>query len=207
VTATSSFQTLLASAWVATAIALGGCTALPAGENRANSQTTSIAPAAATTIDLAGRLSVSWSDASGPQNMSGSFEWRQRPEATDIALLSPLGQTLAELILRPGQAQMNRPGQTPHLAADADQLTLETLGWPLPLNGFSDWLQGHGTDRDGNLFAATPSRARFQTRDGWQLEYASWQPDGRPRRLDLARQTAEAGFVRIRVVLDSVVPQ
>lgn len=161
-------------------------------------------------MEMSGRLSVQYQRDGREESLHGSFTWSQTPQHTSITLLSPLGQTLALIEVTPQSATLTQAGQVPRIAADADTLAAETLGWPLPVAGLRDWLQGFAIDAQGQRWSAPASDApvSLTTRDGWQLGYASWQTDAasaipRPRRIDLARTTTQAGTVAIRIVIDS----
>lgn len=161
-------------------------------------------------IEMSGRLSVQYQRDGRDESLHGSFTWSQSPQRTTITLLSPLGQTIAVIEVAPGSASLTQAGQAPRTAADADALAAETLGWPLPVAGLRDWLQGFATEAQGQRWSAPASDApvTLTTQDGWQLSYASWQTDAalpipRPRRIDLARTTTQAGTVAIRIVIDS----
>lgn len=162
-------------------------------------------------IDLGGRLSVRYEMRHGEEAVHGSFQWQQTPAQTSVTLLSPLGQTVARIGMTPSGAALERAGQPIQSASDVDILTADTLGWPLPVAGLRDWLQGFGTDINGNTFVANPQSGPITTRDGWQLHYPAWQNDdagtARPRRIDLSRRTEQAGEVAIRIVIDTWQPQ
>lgn len=160
-----------------------------------------------------GRLSVQYQRDGREESLHGSFNWSQTPQRTNITLLSPLGQTLALIDVTPHSATLTQAGQAPRIAADADALAAETFGWPLPVAGLRDWLQGFATDVQGQRWSApaTDAPVTLMTQDGWQLGYASWQADSgqsasRPRRIDLARTTPQAGAVAIRIVIDNWQP-
>lgn len=181
---------------------LAGCAAL---------QPTAPAPPAAAqrayaeNIELAGRLSVRYQGREKPEALHGSFEWNQSPAQTRVALLSPLGQTIAVIESGADGARLLQANQPPRAAADVNSLTAQTLGWPLPVAGLRDWLQGFGIDQAGRRFTAAPGKEEFTTRDGWLVRYGAWPEDGppRPKRIDLQRTTAQAGEVAIRIVIDS----
>ncbi|HJV75485.1 MAG TPA: lipoprotein insertase outer membrane protein LolB [Noviherbaspirillum sp.] len=161
------------------------------------------------TIDFGGRLSVRYQNDQKEEGLHGSFIWTQTPVQTQITLLSPLGQTLAVINVTPLGATLMQAGQPIRSATDVDALTAETLGWPLPVAGLRSWLQGFATDRTGRRFVATPHTTDVTTGDGWQIRYANWADDvappsqNRPKRIDLARYTEQAGNVSIRIVLDT----
>lgn len=163
-------------------------------------------------IDLAGRLSVRYQRNGNEEAIHGSFSWSQRADRTLVTLMSPLGQTIATIAITPTEAILTQAGQPARSAADPDALAAEALGWPLPVAGLRDWLQGHATDASGQSVAASPaSVAPIVTRDGWTLQYASWDAadpaaPAHPKRIDLARSTNVAGNVAIRIVIDSWQP-
>jgi outer membrane lipoprotein LolB len=159
-------------------------------------------------IELAGRLSVRYQGNQKEEALHGNFNWNQTPVLTSVALLSPLGQTMAVIDVTPQGARLAQNGQPVRTAPDVDTLTEQTLGWPLPVAGLREWLQGYAIDAAGRRIVATPQASELTTRDGWQLRYAAWQddtptPQNRPKRIDLSRHTAQAGDVSIRIVIDS----
>ena len=194
-----------AAAMVALPLLLGGCAAWQPA-----SLPPSVAQAARSfhpSLAATGRLSVRYEDRSGPQALHGSFQWNQVPDETHITLLSPLGQTVARIAVTPAGAVLEQASRPPLDAGNADALTAQALGWPLPVAGLRDWLQGFGSDAQGRSFVASPQSGTFTTADGWRLRYSTWQDDdhgsARPRRIDLERDTAEAGAVAIRIVIDT----
>jgi outer membrane lipoprotein LolB len=164
------------------------------------------------TLDMSGRLSIRYQANGSEQALHGSFNWSQRPERILVSLLSPLGQTLATIESTAAETVLRQPGQPPRTASDVDTLTVQTLGWPLPVAGLRHWLQGFAMDA-GNLrmIAAPGMNAAQQTslQDGWHLRYASWNQEAaspHPKRLDLQRTTQQAGDVEIRLIIDDFQP-
>jgi len=159
-------------------------------------------------IDLSGRLSVHYQNGGRDEALHGGFVWAQDPERTNITLLSPFGQTMAMIDVTPRGAILTQAGRPARAAADPDALAAQALGWPLPVAGLRNWLQGFGIDASGRHFVATPQAPDVATRDGWRIRYVDWQNDGpqapiRPKRIDLARSTQQAGDVSIRIVIDN----
>jgi len=126
-------------------------------------------------IDLTGKLSVNYQKDGRLESITGSFNWEQRPGAIDVALISPLGQTVATINVTPNAATLIQGGEPPRSAADIDSLTQQTLGWPLPVSGLRDWLQGYALDEAGQRFRASPARNTVTTKDGWRLRFVEWQ--------------------------------
>ncbi|WP_229421122.1 outer membrane lipoprotein LolB [Telluria antibiotica] len=161
------------------------------------------------TIDLSGRLAVNYLKDGQPQPISGNFTWTQRPGRIDVALFSPLGQTVAEITVTPGTATLKQSGREPRVEKDIDALTAASLGWTLPVSGLRDWLQGYAVDTAGKRFVASPARDSVVTNDGWRLRFVEWQngPGGAPmpRRIDAERSTTAVGdALTIRIVIDPV---
>ena len=161
-------------------------------------------------VDINGRMSVRYNLNGRDEALHGSFEWKQRPDNTRLTLLSPLGQTLAQIMVTPDGATLTQAGQPPLSAADADALASQALGWPLPVAGLRDWLQGMVTVPGGKRLALAPGNdGDIVSADGWRLRFPAWE-DGapaRPRRIDLARSTEQAGDVALRLVIDSFQPR
>lgn len=162
-------------------------------------------------IDLGGRLSIRYQQNGYDQAVHGSFTWAQDTDRTVVTLLSPFGQTIAMIDIAPNLATLSQAGQAPRSAPDVDALTSGALGWPLPVSGLRDWLQGFATDVGGRRFVASPQAGAnsVATADGWRIHYPSWQDDAapaHPRRIELERTTPEAGDVAIRIVIDSWQP-
>jgi outer membrane lipoprotein LolB len=163
------------------------------------------------TIDIGGRLSVRYQQNGKEEALHGNFTWTQIERTVTLTMLSPLGQTLAVIETTPGRSTLKQAGQVPRVAANVDALAADALGWPLPVAGLREWLQGYAIDADGRRIIAAPSGpTAIATRDGWHIHYTSWQdgdPAGpqhtHPKRIDLERSTAQAGNVAIRIVIDN----
>ena len=158
-------------------------------------------------IDLSGRLLVNFEKDGKPDTISVKFMWTQTPGLVDASLLSPTGQTVAKINVTPQSATLTQGGQPPRIARDIDALTAQALGWPLPVSGMRDWLQGYATTADGKRFAASPANNTVTTADGWVLTFVSWQDEHAalpvPKRIDAQRPaSAGSGPLALRIVLD-----
>ncbi len=153
-------------------------------------------------------MSVLYQKNQQEEAIHASFTWKQSKDSSTITILSPLGQILATIDVKPGIATLTQSGQEPRSATDVDALAEQALGWPLPVSGLRHWLQGFASDANNKAFIATPSNTKLITQDGWNIQYVSWEDDNqtsaqsRPKRIDLTRQTEQAGKVMIRIVLD-----
>lgn len=204
---------ILRASLLALPIFLAGCagmTAMPSSPAPASLQSGPVRPYHQA-VDISGRMSVRYQINGRDEALHGSFEWRQRPGSSEVLLLSPLGQTLAQIIVTPEGASLTQAGQPPLSAADPDALAREALGWPLPVSGLREWLQGMVTLASGRRVAAGPQDdgGEIVSADGWRLRYPAWESTDqpRPRRIDLARSTEQAGEVVLRLVIDSFQPR
>lgn len=196
----------LTAALILSTTLLGACASIaPPSEPVASSGQAATARNYQETITLGGRLSVQYQKNDQDEAIHGSFTWKQSKERSSIAILSPLGQILATIDVTPEQATLTQSGQAPRSAADVDLLAQQALGWPLPVSGLRNWLQGFAVNADNQTFIATPANNKVTTRDGWKLQYPTWEgePQSRPKRIDLERQTEQAGKVAIRIVIDN----
>ncbi len=143
-------------------------------------------------FSVSGRFTVNYQKPDGSDDSaSGSFDWQQNGERTRIALRSPLGQTLAQILVdNAGQAQLIVPDQATITAPDVETLTAQQLGWKLPARGLRDWLL-RKNEND------TPQQ---HTQDGWQIDYLSWN-GLLPRRIKL-RWLGDHPKLELRLVLD-----
>lgn len=159
--------------------------------------------------DIGGRLSITYAMDNEDKGIHGSFQWTQLHDKTTVNLLSPLGQTVARIVMDAQGATLLRADTPDKTAANADDLVEDVLGWPLPIGGLNQWLQGFGIDQSGQRFNVRPSdnAQTIMTQDGWKLRYVSWQASTGnqyvPRRIDLTRHTRHAGDVDIRIVIDN----
>lgn len=195
-------RSILAVLLLGAVLGLSGCATTSAPRSSA-----AVAPYRQT-LDLSGRIAINYSRDGKAESLSGKFTWQQSAQQTDVSLISPTGQTVAVISVTPSSATLKQSGKAPRSAADLDSLMRETLGWSLPVSGLREWLQGHATAADGKPFAASPANDTVVTRDGWKLDYLSWQNDTaatmpRPKRIDVTRLSrGDVDEMAIRIVID-----
>jgi outer membrane lipoprotein LolB len=200
---------ILRCAVVALSLFIAGCADLQQGAP--NSGNPAVLPHAyRESIDIGGRFSAQFQHNDKPESWSGNFTWAQTPQGTTVALQSPLGQTLATIVIDATNATLIQSDKMPRTAANVDALVEDALGWPLPISNLRDWLQAYAVSADGKRILATPqSTATIATRDGWRINYLSWQDDNEvgmqnvPKRINMERDTSEAGRVAMRLVITS----
>ena len=168
---------------------LGGCASLPAS--------TGIAPPRDALADfmLEARFSLRHED----KSYSGRLSWRHAGMNNELLLSSPFGQGMAEIVTSASGARLTSSDGRVYEASDAETLTRQVLGYPLPLDQLTDWVRGWGTaagisERDA---LGRPLRLRHED---WLIDYgyASDDPQAPPDRIFAER----AGGFALRLRID-----
>ncbi|WP_233620875.1 MULTISPECIES: lipoprotein insertase outer membrane protein LolB [Chromobacterium] len=129
---------------------------------------------------VSGRLSVNLDGKGHVAN----FDWRHQPERDQLAINSPLGNTVAEVVRDAGGVTLLADGKA-WQAPDVESLTEKTLGWPLPLSGLAWWIRGMPVP--GEASEIRPDGELLQ--QGWRIRFVREAESGEryPKRVDLAR--------------------
>ena len=98
------------------------------------------APGGATGQAWSGRLSLRV-DSEPVQTFSALFELRGAPQAGELILTSPIGNTLAQLHWAPGEALLKNGNQTRHFES-VDALIEAATGAAIPVGALFGWLAG-----------------------------------------------------------------
>ena len=103
-------------------------------------------PARATlsAFSLEGRFSLRNED----RSYAGRLSWRHASGGDQVLLSSPLGQGLAEIVSDANGARLTTSDGKVYAAVDAETLTRDVLGYPLPLAQLTDWVRGRLRDAD-----------------------------------------------------------
>lgn len=123
-----------------------------------------------------GRLAVQV-DSQPPQAFSAGFDLSGSPQAGELVLSSPLGNTVATVRWSPGVAELQQAGQVTRRTS-LDELSTELGGTALPVAALFAWLRG------------LP-----ETAGGWSADL-SRQTDGRIT----ARRHSPAPAAELRIV-------
>jgi outer membrane lipoprotein LolB len=160
--------------------------------------------------EYSGRFSVSWRDARPEamlQRSAGRFVLRVDGARSEVAVSSPLGQTLAVVSIEPGSASLVTADGAVLRADSPEALTERAFGWPAPLGRLSRWLAGPAKDPPD---AGSPAAGAAPVPDpfeeaGWLVSVDTWQA-GRPQRLTLrwpaALAPSGAQTVELRLLVD-----
>lgn len=105
--------------------------------------------------DAVSRRTDSWSgrmaltvDGKARESFSAMFALEGSTERGHLALSSPLGTVLADLVWEPDGAELTTP-QGKYAAESLDALVLQALGSPVPIDALFAWLQGDAVTTSG----------------------------------------------------------
>jgi outer membrane lipoprotein LolB len=146
---------------------------------------------------LQGRIALK----SGEQNLSGQLQWQRQTGRDELLLASPMGQGVARIMHDRDGVLLEIPNETPRRAPDAESLTREVLGYPLPLSGLAYWIQARpDPGRPYQQTSDDTGRLSQLMQDGWVIDFLQYMPDhpARPRKLVVSREDIE-----IRLVVDA----
>jgi outer membrane lipoprotein LolB len=150
----------------------------------------------ARSFDLVGRVAVNHEG----RAFSAGVRWEHTAERDEVWLLTPVGQALAHIVGDAQGATYTGADRSRHTARDLGSLTRRALGWELPIEQLSWWVQGaiapsaviQQVERDEHGRLATLGQ------EGWRIAYTHYAPGengGRPRRLDISGGAQEIRFV------------
>jgi outer membrane lipoprotein LolB len=163
-------------------------------------------PPAPSGISYTGRFALVVNGDDRHETVSGRFALTVGRSDVTLDLSTPLGTTVARVQSGPTGARLTVPsagGLRTEQGPDAEALSLQVLGWTLPVSGISDWIEGRPAQ--GRPYRLDPGEAGVAQleQDGWTIRFQPRGNDGHIRRLDMSRpQQPDAPAVSLRVVLD-----
>lgn len=147
---------------------------------------------------VAGRLGIQ----AGRDGWHVSLHWRQDGGHFHIVLSAPLGQGSAQLEGDGREVVLTTADGRRWTAADAESLTAQIVGTPLPVSGLRYWVRGlpvpevaavRELDAEGRLASLE--------QDGWHIRYRGYQAvAGRELPSKLFMENAE---YKVRLVVDT----
>lgn len=151
-----------------------------------------------------GRFSAVATQGDRRESVSGRFSVEVRGDRQRIDLATPLGTTVARIEVGPEGARANGPGMQDARGPDADALAEQLLGWRLPVNGLSDWIEGRPVPSRPARVERDGSRLVLIEQDGWTVRLAeTFTASARPRLIVLERAASPpAPGVVLRLVVD-----
>jgi outer membrane lipoprotein LolB len=187
------FSTAVCRGWVAAlGASLAACASLPAVTGGTS---------------YTGRFALVVDGPDRHETDSGRFTLTVNGPDETLDLSSPLGTTVARMQTGPGGARVTVPsagGLRSASGPDPDALSLQVLGWTLPVSGIGDWIEGRpAAGRPYRIRTADDGATQLE-QDGWTIRFEPGGADGRVRRLDLSRpRQADAPAVQLRIVVDA----
>ena len=103
------------------------------------------------------------------RNYSGRLSWKHTTAGNEMMLSSPFGQGIAEIITEKSGARLTTGDGKVYAAPDAEVLTLEVLGYALPLTQLADWVRGRGVTGDAKLDEL--GRLTALHHQAWNIDY------------------------------------
>ena len=124
-------------------------------------------------FSLAGRIAARYSS----EAFTGNIAWRHAKTGDELLITTPTGQGVAQIV-RQGDAVLLKTAEPrEYRAADSESLTERVLGFPVPIEGLAEWVQGKPAPE-------------LESR-GWRVEYQEYDEQRRPRRMRLTYQGIE----------------
>ena len=124
-------------------------------------------------FSMSGRIAARY----GNESFTGNIAWRHAREGDELLISTPTGQGIAQIV-RQGDAVLLKTAEPrEYRDNDSEALTKRVLGFPVPIDGLADWVQGK------------PS-PQLEGR-GWKVEYQDKDAQGRPTRMRLTYQGIE----------------
>ena len=124
-------------------------------------------------FSLAGRIAARYRS----EAFTGNIAWRHAKAGDELLITTPTGQGVAQIV-RQGDAVLLKTAEPrEYRAADSEALTERVLGFPVPIEGLAEWVQGKPAPQ-------------LESR-GWRVEYQEYDDERRPRRMRLTYQGIE----------------
>ncbi len=147
----------------------------------------------ASPFDLMGRVLVS----GGERAFSAQLRWEHNAMESRLWLMSPLGQTLAQLQVDAQGVILRNAQQQDYSATSVESLTEQALGWILPWTYLQYWVTAAVVPNlpTTALIHDPQGRLLGLEQGGWRIAYDYSGQDILPRRLELRRGTQLIRFM------------
>jgi len=186
----------------------GALRAIAAGSVVALLSACASAPVSPPERSYSGRFAATALRGGEVQNASGRFSLEVRGAEQVFDLATPIGTTVARVEIGPNGARARGPQLEEVRGDNAEALAEQLLGWPLPVSGLSDWIEGRPVPGRAARVERVDGRVASIVQDGWTIQIAESfesgsQGQGRPRRLVIDRPASGVQpAVTVRLILD-----
>jgi outer membrane lipoprotein LolB len=175
---------------------ISGCTSIPSSYEAVN-----LGPLAAYRphFELAGRISIT----NGQRGESGRLRWICTKEKQELALISPLGQTVAEISQFDNQIVMLRTAGETRSAPTFDALVQDALGATVPIHDIAYWIQGviDGQSGQATVNESDPAgRPEKLVHGGWVISIEGYRRQGAA--VVATRLHAIRGDTVVKIIID-----
>lgn len=118
------------------------------------------------------------------KNYYGNFNWVRESDNDSLNFVSPLGNTVAEIITVNGLATLNTDNES-YSGDNLDIIMQKNLGFILPLSYLHYWIQGVPLPQ----FPVEKKLDSGFNQLKWQVEYLSWQDKNHPHIIQISKDT------------------
>lgn len=129
-------------------------------------------------FDISGRFSIKTAD----KNNYGNFTWNKLGNSENLELRSPIGNTVAKIMVESGVATLETQDKT-YRGDDLDDMLEDNLGFTLPMESLHYWIQGIALPN-------TPIESKLDdgfVQSGWKVEYLAWSDPNHPKIIQCSR--------------------
>ena len=192
-----SLRAVFAVCWL---VVLSGCSLMAVSPETSGDR---LSRESLTDFSLEGRFSLRQDG----KSYAGRLSWQHAGANNDLVLSSPFGQGLAEILTREAGARLTTSDGQVYSAPDAESLTDQVLGYPLPLLQLTDWVrarvssptQSAPSDQTHMTVLDAFARPKFTRQGGWRIEY-DYEDDDPAALPNLVQVERDGGFeLRLRI--------
>lgn len=134
--------------------------------------------------------------------VQGGFVWRDKGDQLTLDLTNPFGNTLARVVVLPGQATLTQASGEILRASSPDELVRQAIGQGVPVRDLRDWFRSPLRVLTGMRQITRDEQGRISgfEQAGWTTELSRFDSFG-PRLLLLSRMEGTKK-VQIRLIVD-----
>lgn len=143
---------------------------------------------------LTGRLAIR----TGEEGGNATFIWQQNPDSFQMQLVAPLGQGSLQLNGDTQGALLRDGDGNSAVAADAETLLLQQLGWRIPVKDLRYWVLGLAAPGEAAIELDEFGRLARLRQDGWEVSFLDYTLEGAaelPARIFVTNHQAQVRLV------------